>query len=56
MIDTNNGYEKNMMLNFPEMIRKIHEFPISANKPTDLTDVKPAAHWNQRNLNEKISQ
>ena len=56
MIDTNNGCEKNMMLKFPEMIRKIHEFPISANKPTDLTNVKPAAGWNQPNLNEKISQ
>ena len=38
------------------MIGKIHEFPISANKPTDLTDIKPAVNWNQPNLNEKISQ
>ena len=47
-----------MMLKFPEMIRKIHEFPISVNKPTDLTGVKPAADWNQprSNLNGKISQ
>ena len=45
-----------MMLKIPEIIRKIHEFPISANKPTDLTDVKPAADWNQLNLNKKISQ
>ena len=42
-----------MMLRFPEMMRKIHEFLISANKPTYLTDVKPAA---DPNLNKKISQ
>ena len=45
-----------MMLKFPEMIKKIHEFPISANRPTDSTDVKLAADWNQPNLNEKIPQ
>ena len=56
MIDANNGCEKIMMLKFAEMIRKIHEFPISANKPTDLTDVKPESDWNQPNLNKKISQ
>ena len=41
--DTNNVCEKIMMLKFPEMIRKIHQFPISANKPTYLTDIKPPA-------------
>ena len=56
MIDTNNGCEKNYDVKFPEMARKMHEFPISANKPTDLTDIKPAANWNQPNLNEKMSQ
>ena len=54
--DTNNGCEKNYDVKFLEMIRKIHEFPISANKPTDFTDIKPAANWSQPNLNEKISQ
>ena len=56
MIGSNNGCEKIMVLTFPEMIKKNHEFPISANRPTDLTDVKPVADWNQPNLNEKISQ
>ena len=36
--------KKVMMLKFPEMIRKIHEFPIPANKPTDLTEVSPTAY------------
>ena len=53
VIDTNNGCEKNYDVKIPEMIRKIYVFPISANKPTDLTDVKPATNLNQPNLNEK---
>ena len=44
-----------MMLKFREKIRKIYEFPISANKPRDLTHVRPAPDWNKCNLNEKIS-
>ena len=30
----------------------MHKFPIPANYPTELTDVKPAADWNQPNLKE----
>ena len=45
VIDTNNGNERNSMLKFPEIIKKIHKFPISANGPEDLTDIKLAADW-----------
>ena len=54
--DTNNGCEKNYDVKISRNDKKIHEFPISANKPTDLMDVKPAADWNQPNLKEKILQ
>ena len=31
-------------------------FQFLSTDPTDLTDIKPSADWNQSNLNEKMSQ